>query len=122
MPIRQVIQLLALFALCLAIVGIAWASAAKLYLFIPTRSGTLHAPPTHPGAILCLLCFSLIMTYFFRQNGLYVFFVMVVSLLLGSAVGLFAFGWTPSWAQHALTAGMIATGIYAWQQRDYFDE
>ena len=125
MPIRQVILLFGLFALCVAIVGIAWATGSELYLFVPTgRWGYrhFHRPPTHPSIILGLLVTSLVLTYWFRQNGVYVFILMAFGILLGSAVGFLVFGWTPSWAQHVLFVAMIATSVYAWKQKDYFED
>jgi len=123
-PIRQVILLLALFGSCVAIVALAWASGSELYLFAPAgRWGhfQIRRPPTHPGVILGLLVFSVILTYWFHQHGMYVFIVITaLGILLGSAVGFLVFGWTPTWTQHCLAAAMIATSIYAWKQKDYF--
>jgi hypothetical protein len=48
--------------------------------------------------------------------------VVTAGLLAGSVVGFLVYQWTPSWSQHFLTGAMIATSIYAWQQRDYFEE
>ena len=120
MPARQLALLLGLFCLCLAIVGIAWASGNQLYLFLPSRRPSL--PPTHPGVILFFLIVSLPLTYWLRQNGVYFFIVMTVGILLGSMMGFYVYKWTPSWAQHFLAVAMIATSIYAWQQKYYFEE
>ncbi len=124
MPVRQLALLLGLFCLCLAFVGIAWASGSELFLFVPgrQRSGWLHRPPTHPGVILGLLVLSLPLTYWFQEYGVYLFIATTVGILLGSAVGFTVFQWTPSWAQHFLAAAMIATSIYAWQQKYYFED
>jgi hypothetical protein len=122
MPIRQVALLLGLFCLCLAIIGIAWASGSELFLFIPTRRGWAHHPPTHPGILLAVLVASLVLTVWIGQRGIYFFGIFAVGMLLGSAVGFFAYAWTPSWAQHVLCVTLIATTIYAWTQKDYFDE
>ena len=123
MPVRQLMQLLALFAACLAIVGIAWASGSELYLFIPSRRfRPIYPPPTHPVVILMVLATSPILTYWVRQTGVYVFMIIAAGIVLGSAVGVCAFNWTPSWAQHLLTVAMIATSIYAWKQKYYFEE
>jgi len=122
MPVRQLIVLVALFGTCLAIIGIAWATGSELFLYLPGRHFSSHRPPTHPGGVLGLLVISVLLTCWFRQGGVYFFILMAVGILLGSAVGFFGFGWTPSWAQHLLTAAMIGTSIYAWQQRDYFEE
>ena len=121
MPVRQLALLLGLFCLCLAIVGIAWANGNQLYLFIPSRR-LPHLPPTHPGGILGLLIISLPLTYWLRQNGVYYFIVMTAGILLGSAMGFYVYKWTPSWAQHFLAAAMVATSIYAWKQKCYFEE
>ncbi len=120
MPVRQLALLLALFCLCLAIVGLAWAAGAQLYIFI-FWSRRPALPPTHPGIILGFLVVSPFLTYWLRQNGVYYFIVMTVCILLGTMMGLY-YKWTPSWAQHVLAAAMIATSIYAWQQKYYFEE
>jgi hypothetical protein len=120
MPVRQVVLLLVLFGLCLAMVGIAWITGSELYLFFPSRH--MHGPPTHPGIIFGLLVVSPILTYWFLQNGVYLFITMALWMLLGSVMGFFIFGWTPSWSQHCVTAAMIATGVYAWNQKSYFEE
>ncbi len=120
MPVRQLVILLALFGSCLAIVGIASASGSELFLFLPVRR--VSRPPSHPGVILAFLIFSPILTFWVRQNGVYFFILLAFGILLGSAVGFFVFGWTPSWAQHLLGAAMIATSIYAWNQKHYFEE
>jgi hypothetical protein len=119
MPARQLALLLGLFCLCLAIVGLAWASGSQLYLFLPSRRPTL--PPTHPGVILFFLVLSPFLTYWLRQNGVYYFVVMTACILLGTVMGIY-YKWTPSWAQHVLAVAMIATSIYAWQQKYYFEE
>jgi uncharacterized membrane protein len=120
MPVRQLALLLGLFCLCLAVVGIAWASGSQLYLFLPSRRPVV--PPTHPGVILVFLVFSPFLTYWFRQYGVFFFILMTAGILLGSAMGFFVYNWTPSWAQHVLAAAMIATSIYAWKQKYYFEE
>ena len=125
MPIGRLLTLFGLLGLCLAVVGIAWATGSEFYLFVPAGRwghGHLYRPPTHPGIILGLLATSVLLTYWFRQNGLYVFIIMAFGILLGSAVGFLVFGWTPSWAQHVLFVAMIVTSIYAWQQKDYFED
>ena len=120
MPVRQLALLLGLFGLCLAIVGLAWAHGYELYLFLPSRRPSL--PPTHPGVILALLVPSPFLTYWLRQNGVYYFMVMTGGILLGTVMGAYVYHWTPSWAQHVLAVAMIATSIYAWQQKYYFEE
>jgi len=120
MPARQLALLLGLFCLCLAIVGLAWASGSQLYLFLPSRRPTL--PPTHPGVILFFLVLSPFLTYWLRQNGVYYFVVMTACILLGTVMGFYVYKWTPSLAQHLLAAAMIATSIYAWKQKYYFEE
>ena len=120
MPIRQLALLLGLFCVCLAIVGIAWASGNELYLFLPSRHAVL--PPTHPGVVLVFLVLSPFLTYWLRQNGVLFFVMVAVGIVLGSMMGFFVYKWTPSWAQHVLTVAMIATSIYAWNQKDYFEE
>ena len=122
MPVRQLALLLGLFCLCLAIVGMAWANGKQLFLFLPIRFVPIHLPPTHPGLILGLLVLSPIATYWFRQNGVYFFILLTAGMLLGSAMSVYVFKWTPSWAQHFLAAAMIATSIYAWKQKYYFEE
>ena len=47
---------------------------------------------------------------------------MTAGILLGSAMGVYVYKWTPSWAQHVLAVAMIATSIYAWRQKYYFEE
>ncbi len=120
MPVRQLALLIGLFCLCLAIVGLAWANGTQLYLFLPSRRPRL--PPTHPGVILFFLVVSPILTYWLRQLGVYFFLVITAGMLLGSAMGFYVYGWTPSWAQHLLAAAMIATSIYAWKQKYYFED
>jgi hypothetical protein len=120
MPTRQLALLLGLFGLCLALVGLAWASGSQLYLFLPSHRPSL--PPTHPGVILVFVILSLPLTYWLRQNGVYFFIVMTVGILLGTVMGFSVYKWTPSWAQHLLAAAMIATSTYAWMQKYYFEE
>jgi UDP-N-acetylmuramyl pentapeptide phosphotransferase/UDP-N-acetylglucosamine-1-phosphate transferase len=120
MPIRQLALLLGLFYLCLAIVGMAWANGNQLFLFIPSRRPSL--PPTHPGVILGFLVLSPTLTYWLRQKGVYFFIALTVGILVGSGMGFYVHNWTPSWAQHFLTVAMIATSIYAWTQKCYFEE
>ena len=128
MPMSRVLTLVGLFGLCLAVVAIAWASGSELYLFTPAgRLGSLHGlhvrrPPTHPGIILGLLVTIAILTYWLRQNGIYIFIVTALGVLLGSVVGFLVFHWTPSWAQHVLFVAMLATGVYAWTQKDFFED
>jgi len=120
MPIRQLALLLGLFCLCLAIRGIAWANKYQLYMFVPSRRPSL--PPTHPGVILFFLVLSLFLTYWRRQYGVYIFIAITAGMLLGSAMGFYVYNWTPSWAEHLLAAAMIATSIYGWKQKYYFEE
>lgn len=120
MPVRQLALFIGLFCLCLAIVGLAWANGTQLYLFRPSRRPRL--PPTHPGVIVFLLILSPVLTYWLRQNGVYYFIVITAGMLLGSAMGFYVYGWTPSWAQHLLAVAMIATSIYAWNQIHYFED
>jgi hypothetical protein len=124
MPIRQLIILLALFGSCLAIVGIAGATGSELFLFIPVRrwGRPFHPPPTDPGVILGVLLTSLILTVWVRQAGVYFFIMIALGILVGSVVGFVVYGWVPSWAQHILTAAMIVTSVYAWNQTSYFEE
>jgi hypothetical protein len=93
MPTRQLALLLGLFGLCLALVGLAWASGSELFLFVPTGHSR---PPTHPGIILGLLGISPILTFWVRQGGVYVFILITLGILLGSVLGFKGFGWTPS--------------------------
>jgi hypothetical protein len=69
-----------------------------------------------------MLATSVVLTYWFGQTGVYVFITMALAILLSSAVGFLVFGWTPSWTQHALFIAMIVTSIYAWKQKDYFED
>ena len=119
MPVRQLALLLGLFGLCLAIVSLAWASGMELFLFVPTGHSR---PPTHPGIIFCLLATSLILTFWVRQGGVVIFIVTTVGIVLGSVLSVNGFRWTPSLAQYYLTVAMIATSIYAWKQKYYFEE
>ncbi len=120
MPVRQLALLIGLFCLCLAIVGLAWANGSQLYLFLPSRRPRL--PPTHPGVILFFLVVSVPVTYWLRQDGVYYFIVITAGMLLGTAMGFYVYHWTPSWAQHLLAVAMIATSIYAWKQKYYFED
>ena len=128
MPARQLIILLALFGSCLAIVALAWATGSEVYLYtldLPARWHShlrFQSPPTHPGVIFGFLVLSLPLTYWLRQNGVYFFILLTVGIVFGSVVGFFVYGWTPSWAQHLLAVAMIATSIYAWKQKYYFEE
>lgn len=61
------------------------------------------------------------MTYWLRQDGVYFFILITAGMLLGTVMG-FYYNWTPSWAQHLLAAAMIATSIYAWKQKYYFED
>ena len=121
MPVRQLALLIGLFCLCLAVVGMAWANGNQLYLFIPSRR-LPRLPPTHPGVILFFLVLSPFLTYWLRQNGVYYFIVMTACILLGTVMGFYVYKWTPSLAQHLLAAAMIATSIYAWKQKYYFED
>jgi uncharacterized membrane protein len=120
MPVRQLALLLGLFCLCLAIVSMAWTNGNQLYLFLPSRHAVL--PPTHPGVALGFLVVSPFLTYWLRQSGVYYFVALTVGILVGSAMGFYVYKWTPSWAQHFLAVAMIATSIYAWKQKYYFEE
>ena len=120
MPVSRVLILLALFASCLAIVGLAWASGSELYTFFPGRH--VHRPPTHPIALLIVLAFCMVLTLWIGQRGIYVFMIATVGILLGSGLGFFVYDWTPTWSQHLLSIAMIGTCIYGWMQRDYFEE
>ncbi len=128
MPVRQLILLLGLFCLCLAVVGLAWAARGELYLYaldLPSRWHShlrFQSPPTHPGVIFGFLGFSLPLTYWLRQKGVYFFILLTAGIVLGSVAGFFVYGWVPSWAQHLLTVAMIATSIYAWKRKYYFEE
>jgi uncharacterized membrane protein YfcA len=62
------------------------------------------------------------MTYWLRQDGVYYFIIMTLGILLGTTMGVYVYNWTPSWAQHFLAATMIATSIYAWKQKYYFED
>ena len=121
MPVRQLALLLGLFGLCLAIVGVAWANGEST---LPVHSSRRlpRLPPTHPGEILFFLSLSPFLTYWLRQNGVYYFMVVTACILLGTVMGYYVYKWTPSWAQHVLAVAMIATSIYAWQQKYYFEE
>jgi hypothetical protein len=121
MPLRQALILLAFFAACVALVVIAWASGADLYMFFPSRLKA-NRPPTSAGVVLAILIFCAILAGWIGQKGLYVFMFATASLVLGSAVGFLVYAWTPTLVQHGLSAAMIATSIYAWAQRDYFEE
>jgi hypothetical protein len=121
MPVRQFALLVGLFCLCLAIVGLAWASGSELYLFTPSRFGLPH-PPTHPAVVLVLVVLALPLVYWLRQGGVYFFILVTLGMLFGSIFGYRIFCWVPSLAQHFLVAIMIATSVYAWKQKYYFEE
>jgi hypothetical protein len=122
MPFRQFLILVGLFSCCLAIVGIAWMSGGELFLWLPSRRGHPNLPPSHPGLILGCLVVSGLLTAWLRQFGVYLLYIATAGMLLGTAIGFFVYHWTPSWPQHLLTIGMIATSIYASKQKYYFDE
>jgi hypothetical protein len=123
MPIRRVLILLALFGSCLAIIGLAWISGSDLYLLsFPPRRRHINGPPTPPGIILAVLLVCPMLTLWLGQRGIYVFWAATLGMLVSSAVGFVAFNWTPTWSQHLLVIAMIATSVYAWTQKDYFDE
>ena len=121
MPVRQLALLLGLFCLCLAIVGLSWASGMELFLFVPTGHAVSN-PPTHPGIILGVLIISSVVTYWLRQAGMYFFIVITLGMILGTIMGLKGFRWNPSFAQYSLTVVMTATSTYAWTQKDCFEE
>jgi hypothetical protein len=120
--------LIGLFSLCLALVGIAWATGSELYLCIPISGArwhyqvNLHRPPTHPGVILGMLVLCVPLTFWLREYGVYLFVAATVGIILGSVVGAVGFHWMPSLAQLLLTGSMIATSIYAWKQKYYFED
>ena len=120
MPVSRLLTLAGLFGLCLAIVGIAWANGAELYLFIPSRRQ--HPPPTHPSVILVYIVASVPLTYWLRQIGVWFFAALTGGIAVGTILGYCVFHWTPSWAQHVLFVAMIVTSIYAWNQKDYFED
>jgi uncharacterized membrane protein YfcA len=128
MPARQLIILLVLFASCLAVVGLAWATRSEIYLYTLDLPARWHShlrfqiPPTHPGVIFGFLVLSLPLTYWLRQNGVYFFILLTAGIVLGSVVGFFVYGWVPSPTQHLLSVAMIATSIYGWKKKDYFEE
>ncbi len=128
MPARQLIILLVLFGSCLAVVALAWATGSEIYLYtldLPARWRShlrFQSPPTRPGVIFGFLVLSLPLTYWLRQKGVYFYILLTAGIVLGSLVGVFVYGWTPSWAQHLLSVAMIATSVYAWKQKYYFEE
>jgi len=122
MPFTRVLILLLLLSSCVAIILLAWFSGAELYLYLPSRRGVLHRPPTDPRLLLFLLSFSVPLGYWLRQAGVYYFMVMTGGMIAGSIVGYLGFDWTPSIMQHALVVAMAATSIYGWRQKDYFEE
>jgi hypothetical protein len=118
MPINRIALLLGLLFVCIAIVDVAWATGTELYLDL----GRGGSPPTHPCVILAGLVACPILGVRFARMGVYLFILATVSVLAGSAMGPLFHSWTPTWAQHCLAVVMIATSIYAWQQRDYFED
>jgi len=124
MPVRQFLQRLALFGFCLPIIGVAWACGVELSFVLPSRRQHHHIqrPPTHPGLILAFFGLGAALTVLLRQYGLWFLVATTLGMLFGSAVGLFVFNWTPTWAQHCLSLGMLSVTICAWSLRYYLDE
>jgi hypothetical protein len=126
MPLRPLLLMLALIGVCVAIICIAWGYGVDLYVFSPAARTRwrqkMWGPPTHPGEILGLLAFAGVLAFFTRRYAFGFFALITVGLLLGTPVGFLVYNWTPTWAQYALTAGMLATCIYAWSMRYYLDD
>jgi hypothetical protein len=123
MPIRQFVILVGLFCICLAIIGIAWATGNELYLWMPRRwHGPPNDPPTHP--ILFLVFFGILafMTWLGGNGAGYGLGVLTGDLFLSSVVGWFAFHWTPTLSQHHLSVAMLVLSIYYWKQIDYIED
>jgi hypothetical protein len=123
MPIGRVLILLSLLGLCLAILGIAWATGDELYLFIPSRSITpLFPPPTDPVFFVAILGAGVVVLWFAGKGGALYLILLATGTLLGSIVGFFMFHWIPSGSQHCLCLAMIATTVYYWKQKDYVED
>jgi hypothetical protein len=122
MPIRQFLILLGLFALCLAVVGIAWATGNELYIWMPQRYGPPIKPPTHP---LVFIVFFVVLGFWEllvgRGAGVGLG-VITGCLFVSSMIGWFAFKWTPTLCQYLLSVAMLVLTIYYLRQKDYIED
>lgn len=121
MPIRVLAVLAMLLAVTIGVLALAWLSDSEIYFFLPSRSFRVQRPPTNPVAVLLLLGVPFVVAIFSHHYGLIAFMLFPVGLLLGTAVGVVAFEWTPSLFQHLLCLVAIAASGYGWSQREYFD-
>ncbi len=120
MPLRMALILYGLFAACLAIVLLAWASGSEFYVLFPSRRITIGARPTHPGVVLGLLAICVAL-YLYSPHYALVFFTALLGwLLLGSLVGYGVLGRNPTVPQMLLTLTMIAETAYGWTIEDYY--
>jgi hypothetical protein len=126
MPLRVAKVLLALFAACVAIVGLAWVFDGQLYMLLPPGRHYRHIerPPTHPAIIMVGLAFCVgFFSFFSRRWGVMLFTVLFAGIVLGSVVGYLVFAWTPTLVQWLLAFAMGAETWYAWSTRgECFDD
>jgi len=127
MPIRQFLILLGLFVICLATIGIAWATGNELYLWwMPLRHWFPYLPPpeppTHP--LVFLLAFGVVGVWqCLVGRGARVGLCIITGfLILGSVIGWFAYHWTPTVCQCLLTVAIVALTIYYGKQIDYIED
>lgn len=123
MPIRQFLILLGLFALCLAIIGIAWATGNELYLWMPpSRYTPPSKPPTPPWLFLVFFGVFAFIEWLGGSGAGAGLSLITGGLFLSSVIGWFAYNWTPTICQHLLSVAMFVLSVYYWKQIDYIED
>lgn len=108
----MIIQI-ALYGLCVGIVGIAFHSSWELYFFIPAPAGSF-GPPSNPTGFLILTSIPILL--YRRTKILSVAFCTLLAMgtWLGSVVGFCFAQWKPSSLQHLLTFSLILAATFGW--------
>lgn len=120
MPIRNFLILVGLFAVCFAIVAIAWLSGSELYLFLPGRRH--FGPPTHPGVILAVMAVAALLCCWLQFMSVTVVTLLAAGICLGIPIGNLVHSWTPGICQYLLATALGVIAWYGWTQRDYLTE
>jgi hypothetical protein len=123
MPIRVALIWFGLFAGCIAVVLIAWASGSEFFMLIPGRYTRGCFKPLEPVGMLALLALCGGMYLYSQRYALIFLTVLLGGLVLGTLVGCGVFAWKPTVSQFALIAAMFVEMSYGWSIReDYLDD